>query len=236
MTVSLGPLWVYSAFNAVTMHTNLRYSGKIPMTYARVRGCTYVLYYSLQLGTANQIMEAISEPLLGVSLESVVEKASELERLLRGCKHVALHEITAAGSTTHSLEGRDHLHQDTDLPSPSPAQQAGADAEAGLAVHWHRLSTYIVGLEKEVQYYKQLVENGHGQTAAVAPSETQAVKEAATVRPRNVAGGGGSLPRRGSNVMKAAHRPGLVGSHRASVDRETVFAVDQQFWKKLLEG
>ena len=187
-------------------------------------------------------MEASAELLLGVSLESVVDKACELEKLLRDCKHAALHEI-ASTEKTGSLEGRDRLQgdvMDVELNHlASPSRQP--NTEAGLAVHWHRLSTYIVGLEKELHYYKQLVEDGRGQ-AGVTVSQPerggQAAQEPVIVRLRTTettAGGGISRESGLLQQVIQSERPGQVASHGKD-ERGKVFAADQLFWKKLLEG
>ena len=190
-------------------------------------------------------MEASAEMLLGVSLDSVVDKAAELEKLLRDCKHAALDEITST-AVTEPLEGRDRLHGDTmnvelnHLASPT----FQPNAEVGLAVHWHRLSTYIVGLEKELHYYRRLVEDGGGQvrfrTVSQPERDAEAAQDPAIVRLRtSESGGGGSKTNEETGLLQRVthlERPGLVVSHGKDERGRAVFAADQLFWKKLLKG
>ena len=198
-------------------------------------------------------MEASAELLLGVSLDSVVEKAAELEKLLRDCKHAALDEITSTAAT-EPLEGRDRLHGDTmnvELNNlASPTRQP--NVEVGLAVHWHRLSTYIVGLEKELHYYRRLVEDGRGKVgplAAVPRAEkgAEAAQDTDIVRLRTTAtitDGGGSKANEGNGLLQRqgiaqSERPQGPFVSRGKDERGTaavVFAADQSVWKKLLEG
>ena len=157
-------------------------------------------------------MESYGELLPGISLDSVVEKASELERILRSCKIAAAHEKL---STSPIQEGRGHTSSKvntSDLPSPHPEVDGGS---TGLNTHWHQLSTYIVGLEKEIQYYKQLVDDN--QRVAVA------------------GGGHASAQEQSLQALQPPSRhsrPGYVSPHKS----EVVFAADNEFWTKLLEG
>ena len=150
-------------------------------------------------------MESCGELLPGVSLDSVVEKASELERILRGCKIAAAREKV---STSPLQEGRGHTSSNNsrDLPSLRSDVDEGS---TGLSTHWHQLSTYIVGLEKEIQYYKQLVDDN--QRAVVTRGGHASAHEA--------------MPR----SLQPQSRPGHVSS-------EAVFAADHEFWTKLLES
>lgn len=194
----------------------------------------------------HNIMEASAELLLGVSLDSVVDKAAELEKLLRDCKHAALDEITSS-AVTEPLEGRDRLHGDTvnvELKHlASPTQQP--NTEVGLAVHWHRLSSYIVRLEKELHHYRRLVEDGRGRvgfrTVSQAESGAEAAQEPAIVRLRaseTTTGGEGSKTNESGLLQRVtqSERPLSVVSHGKDERGRGVFAADQLFWKKLLEG
>lgn len=153
-------------------------------------------------------MEFSGELLPGVSLESVVEKASELERVLRGCKNAAVREKV---STPPFQEGRGHTPSEIntrDLSSPNSEADGNS---TGLNTHWHQLSTYIVGLEKEIQYYKQLVDDN--QRAAVA------------------AGGHASAqPERHHTLHQS--RPRYISPHKS----EVIFAADNEFWTQLMES
>ena len=193
-------------------------------------------------------METSDQLLPGVSLESVVEKASELERVLRSCKNVAVNETK---STTRQLEGRDPIHEESfevsHRPSPSPHAQPRGGEDAGLTAQWHRLSTYIVGLEKEVQYYKQLVEEGHRQTEAARtgrgarsteqePTCTSTAEKRNDILSRRAGGQSETLGEvRGSlqpTPQQSPPDPGRGGSR----EKVTVFSADDNFWGKLLEG
>lgn len=182
-------------------------------------------------------MELNRELLLGASLDSVVKKASELEKVLRSCKNVAAHETT---SNTRSSEGRGRHHGDcldvNHLPSPSPGRP---DADkAGVAEHWHQLSSYIVGLEKELQYYKQLVEEGQRQNATgrlVGKREQEAYLSSGLrnhLQPSAESCGSGKSSSDASGSATHQLLPGMVDSHEV----RTVFSADEQFWKKLLAG
>ena len=157
-------------------------------------------------------MESYGEHLPGISLDSVVKKASELERILRGCKIAAAHEKL---STPPLQEGRGHTSSKvntSDLPSPHSEVDGGS---TGLKTHWHQLSTYIVGLEKEIQYYKQLVDDN--QRVAVA------------------GGGHASTQEQGPHPLQPLSRqsrPGYVSPHKS----EVLFAADNEFWTNLLES
>lgn len=175
-------------------------------------------------------MELSGDLLLRVSLESVVEKASELEKVLRGCKIAALHDNTSA----HSLEGRDHLHGDNSdqhLCPPSPEGNIEG-ISAGLTTHWHRLSSYIVGLEKELQYYKQLVDDTQQQAE---PARGGAAQVNATELPRTTARDHVNPAPEGRSSLQ----PMSVQSHPGQLDsqeKRAVFVADFHFWKKLLES
>ena len=157
-------------------------------------------------------MESYGELLPGIALDSVVEKASELERILRGCKIAAAHDKL---STPPLEEGRGHTSSkvNTSDQLPSSSEVDGGSA-AGLNTHWRQLSTYIVGLEKEIQYYKQLVDAN--QRTAVGHASAQ--------------------ERGPRSLQPLAHQsrpgPGHVNTHKS----ETIFAADNEFWTKLLES
>ena len=155
-------------------------------------------------------MEPHDERLPGISLDSVVEKACELERLLHGCIIAAEHEKP---STPPLQEGRGHTSSSTsrvntsDFPSPRPEVDGGA--VAGLNTHWHQLSTYIVGLEKEMRYYKQLVDDNRRTSASHASTQEH-----------------------GLQPLPHQSRPERVSPHKS----EEIFAADNEFWTKLLES
>ena len=157
-------------------------------------------------------MESYGELLPGISLDSVVEKASELERILRSCKIAAAHETL---STPPLQEGRGHTSSKVNASDlPSPHSEVDGDL-TGLNTHWHQLSTYIVGLEKEIQYYKQLVDDN--QRVAVAGGGHTSAQE---------------QRRQALQPLSRQSRPGYVSPHKS----EMVFAADNEFWTKLLEG
>ena len=109
------------------------------------------------------IMEESS--FLEVSLDSVLRKATELVDSLRECKARAASPLTPPPLTPGLTGGRAPLPSNHPPPlictSPalpaSPLQSAATAATANdTAEQWQRLTAYIVSLEKEVQYYKQL--------------------------------------------------------------------------------
>lgn len=152
-------------------------------------------------------MESHGERLPGISLDSVVEKASELERLLRGCKIAAEYEKP---STPPLQEGRGHTSSSSsrvntsDYPSPRPEADGGP--VVGLNTHWNQLSAYIVGLEKEMRYYKQLVDDNQRTSASHASTQEQPPPHQS--------------------------RPERVSPHKS----KEIFAADNEFWTKLLES
>jgi hypothetical protein len=154
-------------------------------------------------------MESHGERLPVISLDSVVEKASELERLLRGCKIAAEQEKP---STPPLQEGRGHTSSSSNVNTsdfPSPRSEADGDAVAGLNTHWNQLSAYIVGLEKEIRYYKQLVDDNQRRHASTQQH-----------------GHGQAQPQHHQS------RPESVNPHK----NEVIFAADGEFWTNLLES
>lgn len=117
---------------------------------------------------------------VGVSLDSVVLKAAELEGLLRGCRAMT----SGAGRRRRAEEwpdtdsrqspGEYQYHSGpSEVPSVAPESLSDPQdlpPDVGPSTNetesWHQLTSYIVGLEKQVQYYKSLVEGM--QHAAVA--------------------------------------------------------------------
>lgn len=108
-------------------------------------------------------MEPAGEKLMEISLDSVLRKAGELEESLRGCKSwvegvlqsadwgcVTTHNNTAGKKT---LLSRAHSH-------PLPLEGGKTPhVSTELTDQWQRLTAYIVSLEKEVRYYKQLLQD-----------------------------------------------------------------------------
>lgn len=86
--------------------------------------------------------------LVELSLESVLRKAADLEASLRGCT------IRAAEGALTREEGR--ASQLASLPPPPPPP---VSSRPELSEQWQTLTAYIVSLEKEVQYYKQLLQD-----------------------------------------------------------------------------
>ena len=153
-------------------------------------------------------MESCGELLPGLSLDSVLKKANELERILRDCKITAARE---ENSTSSSQEGRGNVNGHLDLPSPDSA----ADGDTtGLTTHWRHLSTYIVGLEKEILHYKQLVDGKW----PVAPAHALRRGPASARAPQ-------------TPMQPLPHQPGL--GNVSSCTRETT---DDEYWTKLLES
>ena len=181
------------------------------------------------------------ELLPGASLDSVVEKASELERMLRGCKIAAAHDVVSEG--TYFSEGRGRLHDDQSFDADAAAETSHfpppSEADStSLARHWHHLSTYIVGLEKEIEYYKQLVDDRQKQqvhatgpvTVTASPSKENQVPNEKNLehdsgRQASVAVG------HEVRQQKIEHQ-----SQNGASKSGKVFIADGTFWKKLTEG
>ena len=184
---------------------------------------------------------ASTELLPGVALDSVVEKASELERILRGCKIAAAHEVVSTGSLS---EGRDHLQlhgdpQGLDDAGESRLPPPSEEDATGLTRHWHHLSTYIVGLEKEVQYYKQLVDDRQRpQTRGPARTRQDRGGEVAEETAQSsLDGGSGTCTTRtptsvGHLIAQKIDHQSNINPHKG----EVMFAADDTFWKKLTQG
>lgn len=84
-----------------------------------------------------------------VSLDSVLRKAAELEVCLRGCK--------ARVQGVLSDEGR----VSTSFPVTQVQGDSRAVPGAEVTEQWQKLTAYIVSLEKEVKYYKQMLQDMH---------------------------------------------------------------------------
>ena len=89
-----------------------------------------------------------------VSLDSVLRKAADLEGCLRGCK-TRLQGVLSDDEgqvSTPTLQVQDDGRPSVQgYSSPSPGTE--------VTEQWQKLTAYIVSLEKEVKYYKQLVED-----------------------------------------------------------------------------
>lgn len=87
-----------------------------------------------------------------VSLDSVLRKAAELEVCLRGCKARVQGTLTDdGGRVSPSLPAKlavVHVHDESRY---SPGTE--------VTEQWQKLTAYIVSLEKEVKYYKQLLQD-----------------------------------------------------------------------------
>jgi hypothetical protein len=103
------------------------------------------------------------EKLVEISLESVLRKASELEESLRGCKtrvEDSLSASTASRGRSSSLTKGPPLTRTHSQPLPMEEVRYGPPpASRELTDQWQKLTAYIVSLEKEVQYYKQLLQD-----------------------------------------------------------------------------
>lgn len=125
-------------------------------------------------GLKSSGMESTQGHFVEISLESVLRKASRLEDSLRSCKAKALIPPPDKGRVSSP-------------PPPVPASLPPTPAPSNkeLSDQWQKLTAYIVSLEKEVQYYKQLVQdvqssnaNSSGRPAGRTP--TSPVGQAAT--------------------------------------------------------
>lgn len=103
-------------------------------------------------------MESGQDYFVEISLDSVLRKATELEDSLRECR-------ARAGGVPG--EGR-VSHQSTLCPeyntvtAPVQLQEKSVSkplTSTDISEQWQKLTAYIVSLEKEVQYYKQLVQD-----------------------------------------------------------------------------
>lgn len=108
--------------------------------------------------------ESSGDYFVEISLDSVLRKATELVDSLRQCKaRAAVSPVSPAGS-----EGGGRAYGRSPLPSSPAAPQSPLQAPMAVplaatpqdtADQWQKLTAYIVSLEKEVQYYKQLVQD-----------------------------------------------------------------------------
>ena len=104
-----------------------------------------------------------------ISLESVLRKASRLEDSLRSCKTRALlpdpvKSRPTVATTPPPLSSR-HRARYSSSPPPSSTELAG---------EWQKLTAYIVSLEKEVQYYKQLAQDVQNTSSKTNSASTPA--------------------------------------------------------------
>ena len=90
-----------------------------------------------------------------VSLGSVLRKAVDLECALRSCKAKAEEGSCNNPRGGISVGGGEHFMQPNSIPQSSNRSTITAD----LPSLWQGVTSYIVSLEKEVQYYKQLVQD-----------------------------------------------------------------------------
>lgn len=96
------------------------------------------------------------EKLVEISLDSVLRKAAELEESLRGCKTRLEGSLSAAAPAV----SRGRAAAKSSFPPHShPLPLEGRPVSTELTDQWQKLTAYIVSLEKEVQYYKQLLQD-----------------------------------------------------------------------------
>ena len=125
-----------------------------------------------------------------ISLDSVLQKATELVDSLKQCKAKAAAPLSPSEgpSPWGTSSGCSPLYPSPALPAsplyPSPAQPASplqspmlSSAAATAAVvdtagQWQKLTAYIVSLEKEVQYYKQMVQDVQAKQSSKSQEET----------------------------------------------------------------
>lgn len=114
-------------------------------------------------------MDSSREHFVEISLDSVLRKATRLESSLRSCT------AKASSSTNLSSSG-------PAPPRPSLVQPPGSGGYGSvppfprgpvpdsteLSGEWQKLTAYIVSLEKEVQYYKQLLQDVKSQRGGSA--------------------------------------------------------------------
>lgn len=102
------------------------------------------------------------EKLVEISLDSVLRKAAELEESLRGCKTWLEESLSASRGRAAPQPGKGltlapaHSH-----PLPLEGKRNGIPypVSTELTDQWQKLTAYIVSLEKEVHYYKQLLQD-----------------------------------------------------------------------------
>ncbi|XP_064404496.1 F-box only protein 41-like [Halichondria panicea] len=138
-----------------------------------------------------------SQPLVGVSLGSVVQKANELACILQTCKH------SLENQPSPSSWGRASAWLPTERSESTISRPTTIEAKPrhttiisndALLEQWHQLTSYIVSLEKEVQCYKQLIEecqqaqtvhtNGNSDTHLVLHPENSEEETASKTRAR----------------------------------------------------
>lgn len=123
-------------------------------------------------------MEGAKEHFVEISLESVLRKASRLEDSLRSCKDRASLPSSSTVSSLPQAHGPSSLLQGPVLHGPvSPVLPQGPvstspPSTTDLSDQWQKLTAYIVSLEKEVQYYKQLVQDVQGSNSQTPDSQT----------------------------------------------------------------
>lgn len=108
-----------------------------------------------------------------ISLDSVVRKAGELELSLRSCSARMGALAAQKGRASNSHNPPPSLSRALSLPAAAASVlPASTDAKE----QWQRLTAYIVSLEKEVQYYKQLLQDvqaSHQQEASTSSSSNR---------------------------------------------------------------
>ena len=118
-----------------------------------------------------------------------------------------------------------------DPPIPCPAQpmsavssSPGLSKEAAMLEQWKKLTSYIVSLEKEVQCYKQLIEECQqaGQQVQVTSSSSDIASETEHAQYSQ------------EEQLHPGDRTAAAARSRRIKKRSS--ARDQQYWDKLLEG
>ena len=112
------------------------------------------------------------ERLVEISLDSVLRKAAELEESLKGCKTkmesslaTAAMGRSASAVTSQQPAGKGPPKKPPAFtraqshPLPLEGGRTGPPVSTDLADQWQKLTAYIVSLEKEVHYYKQLLQD-----------------------------------------------------------------------------
>lgn len=94
-------------------------------------------------------MEKDEDYFMEISLDSVLRKATELEVSLRVCK--------ARAETSPPAEPAEEGRISQPLVAATTTTRVPASVD--LTDQWQKLTAYIVSLEKEVQYYKQLLQD-----------------------------------------------------------------------------
>ena len=114
-----------------------------------------------------------SSSIVELSLDSVLRKAAELEGTLR--EMAATRRNCSSVLSAKGVDRQEEASGTLTVREEAEQEPSGSErgAEGDIAAQWQKLTSYIVSLENELQYYKQLVE-GFEQLALEERAKTAA--------------------------------------------------------------